>query len=244
MTFTDLYFLLLNELLEAKRLCKISRWRWTVWSVFAVPGIFLFSESTVVAESSYGLLCNEWVFILKQIKVCRCFMVLFCNAVESHFALCSMLAEMSEHLPGMHFSFQHSLVICFFLNLQGKKCVQWHSLFRILLKCAFTLCLKKQTKPNAFRRFDLISVFTHLRDYFNYNTKNTVVTQAWVLFPNLTRETFENNLWTLLQNILGSKRIFHFSAEVYLIHVKLPAWEGLKRGVLPHVLVSFSSELL
>lgn len=130
------------------------------------------------------------------------------------------------------------------LESSSKKCVQWHSLFGILLKCAFTLCLKKQTKPNAFRRFDLISVFTHLRDYFNYNTENTVVTQAWVLFPNLTRETFENNLWTLLQNILGSKRIFCFSAEVYLIHVKLPAWEGLKRGVLPHVLVSFSSELL
>lgn len=71
----------------------------------------------MVTKASCRLICNDWVFLLKQIKVFRCFIVLFCNAVESYVALCSMLSVMSEHLPGMHPSLQRFLVICFFLNL-------------------------------------------------------------------------------------------------------------------------------
>lgn len=153
-----------------------------------------FSESTAVAEAAHRLICNDWVFLLKQTKVCRCFIVLFCNAVESEVALCSTLIVMSEHLPGMHLSLQHALVICFFLNLQGKKYVQWHSLFRVLLKCMFRLCLRNQSKLNAFRRFVLISVFTHLLDYFKYNTDNTTVILSMGLVPkfNLGEFSFVN----------------------------------------------------
>lgn len=149
----------------------------------------------MVTEATYRLICKDWVILLEQIKVCRCFIVLFCSAAESQVALCSMLTVMSKHLPGIHLSLQHSLllessrqVICF-LNLQGRKwCSGIH--FSVLLKCMLRLCLRNQTKPNEFRRFVVKSVFTHLLDYFKDNTDSMIVILGLGLVPKFNLGEF------------------------------------------------------